>query len=202
MKSNILIMATIVALSASGVTSSAQDFDRGDQGKRGKPGHNPEMMKSKLLERILKNPEMAERIGLSEEQEKTLRDGFFDLGKQKIAKTAELKLAAMEQARILTESEINETALIAAVEESGHLRTELAHLQMKKLLLMRRTLDDQQRQGLATLVREERRNRMERRSRGSRHKGEDHKHHRPKHDRDNGRLPPEEQYEQGLDGDE
>jgi len=202
MKAIALIVAITVALSVTGATSSAQDFDRGHHGKRGKPNHNPEMMKSKLLERILKNPELADRVGLSEEQEKTLRDGFFDLGKQKIAKEAELKLAAMEQARILTESEIDETALMAAVEETGRVRTELAKLQMKKLLLMHRTLDDQQRQDIAKLVREEVKNRMERRSRGSRHKGEDRRHHRPRHDRDSDQPPSDEQDDRFVDGEE
>jgi Spy/CpxP family protein refolding chaperone len=202
MKTVAIVATMAITLSVSSVTTLAQDFDHGRHGKRGRQDHNPEMMKGKLLERILKNPELVERIGLSEEQEKALRDGFCDLGKERVAKEAELKLAAMEQARILTESEINESELMAAVEKTGRVRTELAKIQMKKLLLMHRTLDDEQRQDIANLAHEHRKSRMEQRSRGGGRKDGDHRRHRPWHDRDHDQPPLDEQDDRTFDGEE
>ena len=186
MKTYILIVVAAIALSVSGVTTWAQHFDRGPREARDRnPNRDAGMrMRQALLGRIVEDHKLAKEIGLSEEQVTALRDGFYELKKQKISKRAELELAATEQARILTQDEIDESALMAAIEETGRIRTEFAKLQMKTVLLLRQTLDEEQRQRLAKMVRRRMNNRIDRRSGGSGPKRGDRRQHGPGHDGD------------------
>ena len=203
MKTGTLIAIMAIIVSVSGVTTWAQDFEDGRKGMRGRPDRNPEKMKEALIGRILENPDLADRIGLSDEQKTALRDGYYALKKEKITKRAELELAAIEQARILTESEIDESALMTAVEETGRVRTELAKIQMKTLLLMHRTLDEEQRHRISEMAHQHMKSRMEQRSRGSGRKGGDRRRHGSRHDdHDHDREPFEEHDETTSEGEE
>lgn len=93
-----------------------------------------------LITCIINHPEIAEEIGLTEEQIKTLRDSMYEMKKQEIQLGAEKELAAMEQARLLTESTIDEAAVMAAVEKTSKITAELAKLKVKQLILVKKTL--------------------------------------------------------------
>ena len=129
------------------------DRNRWNQGGQGQQGHM-------LLERLLNNQRMIEKLGLTEEQVSALRNGMFDLKKEKIQKHADLQIAATEQARILTEFDIDESALMAAVEKTGQLRTDIAKLQMKGLLLIHKILTKQQRSKIGPMLKQRHRQRQ------------------------------------------
>jgi len=100
----------------------------------------------------LMKPRIISELKLSDEQVKTLRDKAFALEQERIKLRADLDLAALEQAKLLAEDTVNEKALMAAVEKTGSLRTELAKLRMQELLLVRRTLTAEQRAKLRGML--------------------------------------------------
>jgi Spy/CpxP family protein refolding chaperone len=106
-----------------------------------------------ILERILQNPKLVAEIGLEDEQVAKLKNSAFEIKKRQIQLRAELELAALEQANLLTAGEVDEAAIMKAVEKTGHLRTEIGKLGMRKLLLVRTTLTDEQRERIKMMMR-------------------------------------------------
>jgi len=154
------VTTSVFAQRPGGERDQRHGFDR--QGPR------PGGLEQKVIERIMDNPELVKKLGLSDEQVTVLRNGVYDLRKKRVKVRAELELAAIEQARILTEPEINEESLMAAVERTGQVRTELAKLQMRSLLLVHQTLDEEQRQKVRQFVKGQfRRHMRDRRPAGS-----------------------------------
>jgi hypothetical protein len=101
-----------------------------------------------MVLRLLENEKLLEGLGLTEEQVTALKEGSAELRKELVQLKADLGLAAMEQAEHLTEKTVDEAALMSAVEKAGAIRTEIAKKQMKQMLLIKRTLNEDQLQGL------------------------------------------------------
>lgn len=148
---------TILAVSLGVLTASlacaegsGRKAHQGDRWKQGGQGGDQGNM---ILDRILNNKRMTEKLDLTEDQVSALRDGIFNLKKEKIRKRAELQIVATEQARILTEGDIDESALMSAVEKTGQVRTDLAKLHMQGLLLMHKTLTKEQREKIGPMLR-------------------------------------------------
>ena len=120
----------------------------------GGPGGGPPPggMEQAALARIVNNPKIAEELGLTEDQVKTLRNGIFDAQEQKVKLKAEMEVAAIQQARLLTADPVDEKAVMAAVEKAGGIRTEIAKLEMKGLLLVRNTLNAEQREKVREMI--------------------------------------------------
>jgi Spy/CpxP family protein refolding chaperone len=97
-----------------------------------------------MIERIIRDRELAERLGLTEDQIRTLKDGVYKLKLQEIDLRAALEKSAMEQAKLMTAEKVDEKALMDAVEKTGSIRTELAKLRVKGLMLLRDTLTGEQ----------------------------------------------------------
>lgn len=125
-----------------------------------------------MIARFVNNPEIAEEIGLTEEQVKTLREGMEDLKNKAKDLRAEMKKAAMEQAKLMTESAVDEEAVMEAVEKTGQIRTEIAKLQIKQLLLVKNTLTREQIEQTRQRMRERMKKRFERRGERD-HRGDD-----------------------------
>lgn len=119
--------------------------------RRGHQGVDREAM---FIYRVLHNQELVEQLGLSDEQVTTLKEGMFALREKQIEIRSELEKAGLEQARLLTESAVDEEALMAAVEAAGQANTELAKLRMKQLLLVKTTLSAEQLATAKELARE------------------------------------------------
>ncbi|MCE9614568.1 MAG: hypothetical protein K8T26_09850 [Lentisphaerae bacterium] len=132
----------------------------GPQPQGGGPGMGPGGgMEGALLGRILNSPKVAADLGLTEAQIQTLRNGAFDIQEQRVKLKADLELAAIQQARLLTGDTLDEKALMAAVEKTGAVRTELAKTEMRGLLLMRNTLSAEQRDKVREMMRKHMANR-------------------------------------------
>jgi len=97
-----------------------------------------------LVNKIIRSPEAGTRLGLTEAQIKTLKDKFLDLKKEEVKVKAEMELAAIEQAKLMTEDNATEAAMMESVEKTGNIRTKLAKLRMKQILLVKQTLTPEQ----------------------------------------------------------
>ena len=97
-----------------------------------------------LIGHILHDGELAKEVGLSDEQAGALRNGFDAMRKEQIELKAKMELAAMEQARLMTAAEIDESGLMTAVEKTDAIRTEMAKLKVKSLLLVRKHVSPEQ----------------------------------------------------------
>ena len=171
-----ILVASLGILTASLACAegSGRKAHKGDRWKQGGQGGDQGNM---ILDRILSNQRMIEKLDLTEDQVSALRDGIFDLKKEKIRKRAELEIAATEQARILTEGDIDESALMSAVEKTGQVRTDLAKLHMQGLLLMHKNLTQEQRSKIGPMLRQRHTQRQrtgkDQRSRGLGRDGQD-----------------------------
>ena len=119
-------------------------------GEGGPEGGGPQGM----IERLLQHMELAKELGLSEEQVGALRDELFALKTKQIDLRAELEKTAMAQARLMTDKDVDEEALMAAIEKTGAIRTEIAKLRIQPLLLIKRTLTPEQAQQLRGMMKE------------------------------------------------
>lgn len=121
------------------------------QGRNFGPGAGA--MEQMMLGRILNDAKVSAELGLTEAQLHKLRDGAFDLQEQRAKLKAELEVAAIQQARALTEDTVDEKSVMAAVERTGALRTQIAKVEMRGLLLMRSTLSKAQRDKVHQVIR-------------------------------------------------
>lgn len=97
-----------------------------------------------LINRIVSSQETIEKLGLTEPQIKMLKEEGYRLKMQQIDLRAALDKAAVDQARRMTEADVKEDALMEAVEKTGRIRTDLARLNVKELLLLKKTLTPEQ----------------------------------------------------------
>jgi Spy/CpxP family protein refolding chaperone len=107
-----------------------------------------------ILFRLINNRKMAEHLGLREDQIGSLTEKGYDLRKETISLRAELELAALEQARLLTQENVDEKALMGAVEKTGEIRIRMAKIQIKNLLLVRKALTPEQYGRLRKMIQE------------------------------------------------
>ena len=106
-------------------------------------GHN---WQEAMIRMAANNPQFAEQTGVTEEQIQAIKDGFYKIKKAEIGLAADLELAGVEQARLMTANEIDEDAIISAAEKTGEIRTELAKQRIRKVLLIKQTLSREQAQ--------------------------------------------------------
>ena len=153
-----------VVLAAMVLTGSAFAQGPGQGHGRGKP-HGPggpqlgRDRQGAVISRIIQNEKMIEKLGLTEEQVLKLKNHDFQTQKSKIQLQAQMQMAALEQAQLLTETDMNRKAIMAAVEKTGQIRTKMAKLGMKTLLVMKETLTDEQRKQLRKMVAQHRKQR-------------------------------------------
>jgi Spy/CpxP family protein refolding chaperone len=121
-----------------------------------------------MLERIVHSKAVAKKLGLDEAQVDTIRKALFDIKMEEVELRAKLEKAALNQARILMQDDVDEGALMESVEETGNVRTELAKLRIKPLLVIRETLTPEQLEQARTLLRQTMRQRKGGRKDGDR----------------------------------
>jgi Spy/CpxP family protein refolding chaperone len=128
-----------------------KDWRTGEERKMGPDADGPSAMNP--IMRMLGNPKIVKELGLSEAQVKTLRDAEFETQKRFADLRAELEKAGLDQAKLMTETSVDEKALMATVEKTGALRTEMAKLHVRQLLLLRNTLTPEQRDKAQAMMR-------------------------------------------------
>jgi Spy/CpxP family protein refolding chaperone len=115
----------------------------GPEGGRGGPGQG-RGGPGRFIEKML-DGDMAEELGLEAEQIKQLKKGMTRLHKQEEGLQQKLQAAAKEQAELLSaKGEIDEAALMKAIEKTGKIRTQMAKLRMQPVLLVKKTLTPEQ----------------------------------------------------------
>ena len=82
---------------------------------------------------------------------------------------AKMDKIGLEQAKEMREEEIDEGDIMDLVEEAGELRIEMAKLQMKKMILMRKHIDPEKMEAVRSQIRE----RMKKRGEGQRPEGKE-----------------------------
>lgn len=116
-------------------------------------GQHHDMAFGGFLERFIANPRVAQELDLSDEQMGQLKAANTSLRERQSALQEKLRHAGLQQARLMTDAEIDEDALMDAVEKAGAIRTEMAKLRVRELLTLRRTLSDEQIHKLQALKR-------------------------------------------------
>ena len=101
-------------------------------------------MQEAMIGRIVNNPQAASELGLSEEQIKALRESLDDMKKQNEELQKQLKNSGLEQAKLMTESSVDEKALFEAVEKAGKIRTDMAKARIRHMLTVKKTLTQEQ----------------------------------------------------------
>jgi hypothetical protein len=126
----------------------------GWRGPQGGPGFMEQSPQEALIMRALNDTKIAQELGISQEQVKAIKDGLqqFEQGEKDLL--AQLQKAATDQAKSLTDRTLDENALISAVENAGKIRTDLAKVWMKKLLVIRNVLTPQQIEKAKGMIRE------------------------------------------------
>lgn len=150
----ILVFAFITGAAFAG-SSGKKDIDRKSGHKKAGSEHG---MKGRIIERLVQDKELAQEIGLSEDQVNKLREGFYTLNVEAEKLRSELKLAGLKQAKLMTEEQINEEDLMKAVERAGEARTGLAKTKVKEMLLVKEHVSDEQLKKLRERMRERRTN--------------------------------------------
>ena len=97
-----------------------------------------------LIERLMDNPELAEKAGLSKEQISSIKTILYDINMQMIDLRAEMEKAGMEQARLMTSDEPDEAAIMKAIEKTGEIRTKMAKLRIQSMLKIKKIIKPEQ----------------------------------------------------------
>lgn len=154
MKIGTTAASLVLSLGLAG-TAMAQGFG----GLGGEPSGGPGalgggrgVVEQAVLMRALTSDRLAAELKLTDEQKQTLRNGLFDIQEQKIKLRADLELAGIQQARLLTADKVDEKAVMEAVEKTGAVHTEMAKTEIRGLLLVRNTLNAEQRQQVRQLI--------------------------------------------------
>ncbi len=156
----LIVTATVL----SGVVF-AQGPAAGRMGPRGPRGGD--MPRMDAIVRAVQNPQVAEKVGLTAEQNAKLAE--FKTPNRKGASETHKKLrAAMEkQAELLKAAKVDEAAVMASIDEVFELRKAIAKEQMKKVIAVRTILTPEQIEKAREAMKEMRGKRTEgRRSRG------------------------------------
>jgi hypothetical protein len=111
--------------------------DSGEFGEEGMP-------KEVMIGHLLNDPKVIEELGLTTEKADKLRQDLHDIRIKIIDLRAELEKAALEQVRLMTERDLKEDALMVAIEKTGRIRTELAKIRIRPLILVRQNLNWEQ----------------------------------------------------------
>ncbi len=105
-----------------------------------------------VLAKMVTNPKVAAEIGLSDEQVAGLKSGLEELGVRLEELNMQLREAAREQGRLLLESEVDTGAVMTAVEKTGRIRTEIAKISVRQILLVKESISADQLEKLTEIM--------------------------------------------------
>ena len=111
----------------------------------GRPGmgpHGGDMMMMDPIVNMVMNPKVAEKIGLSEEQQAKLRELKGNGGRHESQK--KVRALMQEQAELMKADKIDEAAVMAKIDEVFEIRKEIAKEQAKRLIEIKSVLTPEQ----------------------------------------------------------
>lgn len=106
-----------------------------------------------FLEKLLMNPEVAQELGLTKEQISALQESIDEISKKTIDLKAELEKAGLGQARLMASGNLDKEAIMSMIDKTSAIRTELAKMQVKKLILIKKTVSAEQIQKIREKIR-------------------------------------------------
>ena len=188
MKRIFLSTATIVMVALIAVSAVAERPERDGDGPRAErmgrgPGHGfhgPDGPgggrrgpggPGRFIEKMIEG-EMAEKLELEPGQIDTLKKGLERIRNKEEKLREKLQAAGKEQAELLqAEGEVDEEALMKAIEKTGRIRTQMAKLRVRPILLVKKTLTAEQLEAAHKMMRARmKKHREERDERGGRGK--------------------------------
>ena len=143
------ILTCFVALHVTGQDTPPKAADRPPR----KGGDSAGMFDGGFMTRVVTSPEFAKKLDLSDDQVQKLKDGLKDLKQKEAELKADQEKAGEEQAGLMTKDDVDEKAVLTAIEKAGHTRTEMAKVKAQQLILIKRTLTPEQRKKMSELVR-------------------------------------------------
>lgn len=115
--------------------------------------------RDEMVERMLNNPEMREKLGISEENMQKIKEELKKMHEESRQLRAQMEKLGMEQAKAMTSKELDEGRLMSLVEELGKIRTEMAKMQIRKMILLRKNIDPEKMDAIRQKAQERMRNR-------------------------------------------
>ncbi len=113
----------------------------GGKGKR--PGGMPGAGMADPVLRMVLNPEIAERLGLTDEQKGKLKEVMAGAGDKKESQK-KVREATMKQVELMKAEKIDEAAVMATIDEVFELRKQMAKDQLKRLIAVKSILTPEQ----------------------------------------------------------
>ncbi len=141
-----LVMVAVAALACVAFAEGPEGGARPEGAHRGfgfREGRGPMAMGSDPIVRIVSNPAVAEKIGLSDEQKAKLKElkGSPDGNRETQKKVRE---ATMKQVELMKAEKIDEAAVMAAIDEVYELRKEMAKSQARRVIAVKSILTPEQ----------------------------------------------------------
>ncbi len=147
-------LVTLIPLSAIAAPAGVGG-DRGPGNDRGSQG---------VAMRLLSDPEVQERAGVTDEQVTALEDLMYETRLAMIEHRAEAEVAQIELGRLWQDDEPNADAIHAAIDEVAEFNAERDHLQADTRLTAQSILTAEQRETLQEIARERMAERREQRA--------------------------------------
>ena len=97
-----------------------------------------------MVLRLLQKEWLVKELGITEEQIAGLKKSAEETEAEMKKLRTEMETAAMQQAKLISEKVIDETAVLEAVERTGQVRTEMAKLRIRQLLTVKKLLTREQ----------------------------------------------------------
>ena len=97
-----------------------------------------------ILGRLVEDPQFAEKLGLAPDQVDKLKKAHTDGQDQMTKLEADRKQAALKQAELMTATNVDEDAVMKAVEQTGAVQTQIAKIQVQQILALKKILTPDQ----------------------------------------------------------
>jgi len=97
-----------------------------------------------MIERLLDNPELMEKAGISKEQLTAIKNAMDEIEIKMIDLRAEMEKAGIAQAQLMSQEKIDEDAIMKAVEKTGEIRTKMAKLHIQSMLTIKKSITPEQ----------------------------------------------------------
>ncbi len=142
-----LMMVAVAALSCVAFAEGPEGGARPEGGRRGfgprDGGMGPMMGGMDPIVRLVSNPAVAEKLGLSDEQKAKLKElkGDNEANRETQKKVRE---ATMKQVELMKAEKIDESAVMAAIDEVFELRKAMAKEQAKRVIAVKSVLTPEQ----------------------------------------------------------
>ena len=137
-----LVMVAAAALCCAALAEGPEGVGPREGGRRGGPRMGGGMPKMDPIVRIATNPQMSEKLGLSDEQKAKLKELKGSGRNSEIQK--KVRTATERQAELLNADKIDEEAVMNAVDEVFELRKEMAKEQVKRVIAVKSILTPEQ----------------------------------------------------------